>query len=60
MLQELLGHCLHMNADGYVVVPFIKQHIDNFRLQDFAQYAENPFGLTSPVNRFRIAALALL
>src|ERR1035437_320604 len=43
VLEELLGHCLCMNASGHVVVTFISQYTDNLRRQDLIQDADYRF-----------------
>src|ERR1017187_3255838 len=43
VLEELLGHCLCMNASGHVVVTSISQYTDNLRRQDLIQNADYRF-----------------
>jgi hypothetical protein len=56
VIEETGGHGLGMNAGGHVVMTFIAQHTDNFRRQDFIEYADHGF----PVGTLAAGDRALL
>src|SRR5258708_8933647 len=45
MLQELLRHGLCMNAGSHVVMPFVAQHTDKFRRQNFIEDSDHGFSI---------------